>query len=125
MGTPGYAPPGWPAEVRPPGVPGWEREATDWLLDWSPPSWRQDPALTRYPIALARFTLAHLQSQVVAARRAWTMTTAGQAGDPDPVTRAALLHMLARVGADLTRRVAAAKLLHDSLGAGKLYTPRL
>ena len=26
-------PPGWPAEVAPPGTPGWERSATGWLSD--------------------------------------------------------------------------------------------
>ena len=124
MPTPGYAPPGWPDGVRPPGVPGWEAEAVEWLFDWSPPSWRQDPVLTRHPVVLARFALAHLQADVAAARRAWTLS-AEPRSSVDNQTWTAVLDMLARVGPDLNRRVIAAELLHDAFLHGRLWTPRL
>ena len=42
-GSDGIAPAGWPREVRPPGAPGWERSAAEWLLDLCPADWRGYP----------------------------------------------------------------------------------
>jgi hypothetical protein len=62
-------PPGWPAAVRPPGVPGWETTATAWLLDISPPEYRSYPVLRRHPVVLARFTALHVEGGQAAVRR--------------------------------------------------------
>ncbi len=63
------APPGWPAEVRPPGAPDWERTATAWLLDQCPPEYRTYPALRRHPVVLARFAVLHLEACQAAVNR--------------------------------------------------------
>lgn len=56
------APPGWPAGVRPPDAPDWERTATDWLLDLCPPEYRTYPALRRHPVLLVRFAAMHVEA---------------------------------------------------------------
>lgn len=63
------APPGWPAEVRPPDAPDWEASAVSWLLDLCPPDWRGYPALRRHPVVLARFAVLHVEAGQVAAKR--------------------------------------------------------
>ena len=56
-GTEGFAPAGWPREVRPPGAPGWEASAAAWLLDLCPADWRGYPGLRKHLVVLARFAL--------------------------------------------------------------------
>lgn len=55
-------PPGWPAEVRPPGVPDWEDTAVAWLLDLCPPEYRSYPTLRRHAVVLARFAVLHVEA---------------------------------------------------------------
>lgn len=64
-----HAPPGWPADVRPPDAPSWERTAEAWLLDISPPEYRTYPALRRHLVVLARFALLHVEAMQAAVRR--------------------------------------------------------
>lgn len=53
-------PAGWPAGVRPPGAPDWERTATNWLLDQVPPEYRSYAVLRAHPVLLARFANLHV-----------------------------------------------------------------
>ena len=62
-------PPGWPAQVRPPGAPDWERTAVGWLLDICPPEYRGYPALRRHAVVLARFAVLHVEAGQAAVRR--------------------------------------------------------
>jgi hypothetical protein len=62
-------PPGWPRQVLPPAVPGWEDSAGAWLLDQCPPDYRAYPVLQRHPVVLARFAALHVESAQVAVRR--------------------------------------------------------
>jgi hypothetical protein len=62
-------PPGWPARVRPPGAPGWERTAAGWLLDLCPPEFRGYAVLRRHDVVLARFAVLHVEACQAAARR--------------------------------------------------------
>ncbi len=75
-GTDGVAPAGWPREVRPPGVPGWERSAAEWLLDLCPADWRGYPGLRRHLVVLARFALMHVEAGQAAAARGLSETRA-------------------------------------------------
>lgn len=63
------APPGWPAEVRPPDAPAWERTAEAWLLDLCPPDYRGYGTLRRHPVVLARFAVLHVEARQAACRR--------------------------------------------------------
>jgi hypothetical protein len=63
------APPGWPAQVRPPDAPDWETTAQNWLLDICPPEYRAYPALRRHSVVLARFAVLHVEASQLAARR--------------------------------------------------------
>ncbi|MGZ4428999.1 MAG: hypothetical protein ACXVXC_00370 [Nocardioidaceae bacterium] len=63
------APPGWPAQVRPPGAPGWEHTAVNWLLDICPPEYRSYPTLRRHEVVLARFAVLHVEASQAAVRR--------------------------------------------------------
>ena len=63
------APPGWPAEVRPPDTPDWERTAAGWLLDLCPPDYRRYPGLRRHVVVLARFAVLHVEACQAACRR--------------------------------------------------------
>lgn len=63
------APPGWPAQVRPPDAPDWERTAQNWLLDICPPEYRSYPALRRHLVVLARFAVLYVEAQQAAVRR--------------------------------------------------------
>jgi hypothetical protein len=75
-GTEGFAPPGWPREVRPPGVPGWEHTAAEWLLDLCPADWRGYPGLRRHLVVLARFAVLHVEAGQAAAARGLSETRA-------------------------------------------------
>lgn len=62
-------PPGWPAAVRPPDAPDWERTAADWLLDLCPADYRRYAGLRRHVVVLARFAVLHVESNLAACRR--------------------------------------------------------
>lgn len=85
-----YVPPGWPGEVRPPGVPGFEESAVGWLLDRCPPEYRGYPVLRRHPVVLARFALLHVEGAQHAVRRGLSEARAvlRDVVDPDVTERA-------------------------------------
>jgi hypothetical protein len=76
----GQVPPGWPADVRPPGAPNWESTALSWLLDLCPPDYRGHAVLTRHPAVLAWLAGHHLDGQLQAIRRALA-TVRSELGD--------------------------------------------
>lgn len=63
------APAGWPAEVRPPDAPDWERTAANWLLDLCPSDYRRYAGLRRHVVVLARFAVWHVEANLAATRR--------------------------------------------------------
>ena len=84
------APPGWPAEVRPPAVEGWERSAGPWLLDICPPEFRGYAVLRRHTVVLARFAAVHTEASLEASRRALgdVRTSLRDFVEPETVERA-------------------------------------
>jgi hypothetical protein len=77
------APPGWPAGVRPPDTPDWERTAVAWLLDLCPPDYRHYTGLRRHVVVLARFAVLHVEANQAACRRGLSEARAdlGQVAD--------------------------------------------
>ncbi|HKH56475.1 MAG TPA: hypothetical protein VKA58_13575 [Propionibacteriaceae bacterium] len=58
-----YVPPGWPAQIRPPGAPDWESTAIGFLLDCCPPDFRAYRVLRNHPVVLARFAARFVEGQ--------------------------------------------------------------
>ncbi|MUN36035.1 MULTISPECIES: hypothetical protein [Actinomadura] len=63
-----HVPPGWPAQVHPPGTDRFEDTAMAWLLELVPPEYRRYGILRRYPLTLARMARHHVAASVEAAR---------------------------------------------------------
>lgn len=84
------APPGWPAQVRPPDAPGWEHTAVAWLLDLCPPEYRGYSGLRRYVVVLARFAVLHVEANQQACRRGLSEARADlrDVADPDVIEAA-------------------------------------
>lgn len=80
----GYAPPGWPHRVRPPGAPDWELTATEFLLDCCPADYRRYRLLRRHPVVLARFAAAFVEAQERASREGLAGVRMSLAGLVEP-----------------------------------------
>jgi hypothetical protein len=117
-------PPGWPAEVRPPDTPDWERTAVAWLFDLCPPDYRAHEVLRRHPVVLARFAAQHVQAGVDAARRGLSTVRDELRGLADPETVAAAVAAYEREGARLVVAVRAVALVEDAL-RGRRFVARL
>lgn len=100
---PGHGPAGWPAGVRPPGAPDWERSAVGWLFDLCPPDYRQHEVLRRHPVVLAWVARRHVAAGVAAARDALADVRRELAGAVPPEAVAGALAALEREGARLAR----------------------
>ena len=61
-----FVPTGWPDGVHPPGTPGFEQTAVNWLLEQVPPDYRLHGVLVRHPVALAALARHHLAACVPA-----------------------------------------------------------
>jgi hypothetical protein len=120
----GPLPPGWPAEVRPPQTPEWERSAVAWLFDLCPPDYRAHDVLRRHPVVLARLAREHCQAGVEAARRGLATVRADLAGVVPPDAVEATIGAYEREGARLTRAAASVALVEDALKGGR-WVPRL
>ena len=119
-----YAPPGWPALVRPPGVPGWEETASAWLLDQAPPEFRSYPVLRRHVVVLARFVALHVEAAQAAVRRGLSEARGvlRDVADPDTVEAAVAVWQAEEARLVAARR--AVGLLEEAL-RGRRYVARL
>lgn len=117
-------PPGWPGQVRPPGTPGWERTAVEWLLDLCPPDYRGHPVLRRHPVALAWLAGHH----VTGAARATAAAVAGARAElrdaVDARTTEQVLQVLEAEQARLLAAGRAVTLVEQAL-RGRRFIPRL
>jgi hypothetical protein len=118
------APPGWPGEVRPPGVDGWERSVDPWLLDICPPELRSYAVLRRHSVVLARFAAVHTEATLEASRRALgeVRTSLRDFVEPETVDRA--VQAWEREIARLVARMRAVDLVEQAL-RGRQFRPRL
>jgi hypothetical protein len=119
-----HLPPGWPAAVRPPGTPGWEGSALQWLLDLCPPDYRGYGVLQRHPLALAWLAGQHVAGSRQACARALATARDQLADDLGP---GALQQVLQTIEQEQARLIAAARaigLIEQAL-RGHRYVPRL
>lgn len=117
-------PPGWPADVRPPGAPQWQRTAVSWLLDHCPSEYRAHAALRQQPVALAWLALRHVTAQGQANGAARSNARAELREHLPPQALDALLVALDHEHARLIELHRAVQLVGDAL-RGLRYVPRL
>jgi hypothetical protein len=122
--TEGVAPAGWPPEVRPPGVPGWERSVVAWLLDLAPPEYRGYSVLTGHAVALAVVVGHHVVAQQSGARAALAgaRREVGEAIPPEALEP--LLEALAQEEVRLAAAHRGVGLVEQAL-RGRRFAPRL
>jgi hypothetical protein len=118
------APPGWPAEVRPPDAEGWEGSAERWLLDIGPPEHRSHPVLRRHVVVLARFAAVHTQATLEASRRALAEARTGLRDVVGPETVERAVQAWEAEIARLVARERAVLLVEQAL-RGRRFRPRL
>lgn len=117
-------PPGWPAEVRPPGAPEWEESAVSWLLDLCPPDYRRYEVLRKHPVVLGRFAAHHVHAGVEAARRGLSTARAELRDAVPPEALNAAISAYEREGARLMALSRSVALVEEGL-RGRRFVARL
>ena len=117
-------PPGWPAAVRPPGAPDWERDAVAWLLDQCPPEYRGHEVLRRHPAALAWLAGHHVAAAQSASAVAVSRLRGDLAGVLEPRPLGEVMEVLEREQVRLLAARRAVALVEQAL-RGERYVPRL
>lgn len=110
-----YVPPGWPAEVRPPGSQDWTHSARSFLLDCCPADYRGYKVLQRHPVVLARFAREFVAGQLETTRRNLAGARPDLAGRVDAATTDEVVSVLQREEARLVRVARAVALVEDAL----------
>jgi hypothetical protein len=118
------APPGWPRQVRPPGAPGWQHTAVNWLLDICPPEYRGYPVLRRHEVVLARFAVLHVEACQAAVRRGLSEARAALRDVADGNTVEAALEAWQAEAARLLAERRAVGLVEEAL-RGRRFVARL
>jgi len=119
-----YVPTGWPDGVHPPGSPGFEQTAVNWLLDVVPPDYRLHGVLMRHPVALAALAKHHLAACVEGARQGYRCARAELGKDLPPGGLAAVLAAYQTEGRRLVAAARAADLISRALH-GETFVPQL
>jgi hypothetical protein len=118
------APPGWPRQVRPPGAPGWEPTAVNWLLDICPPEYRGYEVLRRHDVVLARFAVLHVEACQAAVRRGLSEARSALRDVADPDTVEAAVDTWQAEAARLIAERRAVGLVEEAL-RGRRFVARL
>jgi hypothetical protein len=124
MRTSAYVPPGWPAQVRPPGVPGWEASAIAYLLDCCPADFRSYRVLRNHPVVLAQFATHFVNGQHEAAQHglAAIRTSVSELVEADVAEAATQAWLEQRARLARTRRAVA---LIDEALRGRIFVRKL
>jgi hypothetical protein len=120
----GYAPPGWPHGVRPPGAEEWEVTATAYLLDCCPADYRAYAVLRRHPVVLARFASAFVEAQVGASAAGLGTLRTGLEDHVPPEAVQAAVEAWEEQSARLARVRREVSLLEEAL-RGRVFVRRL
>ena len=119
-----FVPTGWPDGVHPPGTPGFEQTAVNWLLDVVPPDYRLHGVLVRHPVALATLAKHHLAACVEGARQGYRSARAELGDDLPPGGLAAVLSAYQTEGQRLVATARAVDLVGRAL-RGETFVPGL
>jgi hypothetical protein len=119
-----FVPTGWPDGVHPPGTPGFEQTAVNWLLDVVPPDYRLHGVLVRHPVALAALARHHLAACVEGARQGYRSARAELGDDLPPGGLAAVLSAYQTEGERLVATARAVDLVGRAL-RGETFVPQL
>jgi hypothetical protein len=119
-----FVPTGWPDGVHPPGTPGFEQTAVNWLLDVVPPDYRLHGVLVRHPVALATLAKHHLAACVEGARQGYRSARAELGEDLPPGGLAAVLSAYETEGQRLVATARAVDLVGRAL-RGETFVPGL
>jgi len=122
--APLLAPPGWPAQVRPPDAPDWERSAAAWLLDQCPADYRRYDGLRRHVVVLARFAVLHVEACQAAVRRGLSEARSGLRDVSLPDTVEAAVEVWQSEAARLLAERRAVGLVEEAL-RGRRFVARL
>jgi hypothetical protein len=109
--------------VHPPGSPGFEQTAVNWLLDVVPPDYRLHGVLTRHPVALATLASHHLAACVEGARQGYRTARAELGKDLPPGALAGVLAAYKTEGQRLVAAQRAADLVGRAL-RGETFVPQ-
>jgi hypothetical protein len=126
-----HVPPGWPAEVHPPGTERFEETAVAWLLDLVPAEYRGYGVLRRYPLALATMARRHVDACVEAARQGFRTARTDLGGVVPLHGIESILETYRREGTRLVAVSTAAELVEAALRGPsspefrRSFTPRL
>ncbi|HTX80874.1 MAG TPA: hypothetical protein VME44_01750 [Streptosporangiaceae bacterium] len=118
-----FVPTGWPDGVHPPGSPGFEQTAVNWLLDVVPPDYRLHGVLVRHPVALATLARHHLDACVEGARQGYRSARAELGKDLPPSGLAAVLAAYQAEGRRLVATAQAVDLVGRAL-RGERFVPQ-
>jgi hypothetical protein len=110
--------------VHPPGTPGFEQTAVNWLLDVVPPDYRLHGVLVRHPVALAALARHHLAACVEGARQGYRSARAELGDDLPPGGLAAVLSAYQTEGQRLVATARAVDLIGRAL-RGESFVPQL
>jgi hypothetical protein len=119
-----FVPTGWPDGVHPPGTPGFEQTAVNWLLDVVPPDYRLHGVLVRHPVALATLARHHLAACVEGARQGYRSARAELGDDLPPGGLTAVLSAYQTEGQRLVATARAVDLVGRAL-RGETFVPGL
>ncbi|MCH8612599.1 hypothetical protein [Arsenicicoccus dermatophilus] len=119
-----HAPPGWPAEVPPPGVDGWREQAVPWLLDQCPADFRGYDSWRRHPAALAWVAVQHVEAQLAGMRAAYRQVRVALGETLMPEALRDVMTDLEAEGVRLRGTARAVHLVHEAM-QGATFVPRL
>ncbi|MFT4294583.1 MAG: hypothetical protein QM582_04145 [Micropruina sp.] len=120
----GYAPPGWPDRVRPPGAPDWELTAAEFLLDCCPADYRRYRLLRRHPVVLARFAAVFVEAQERASREGLAGVRVSLADRVAPEVVAGAVEVWSSQQAALARLRREVAMVEEAL-RGRRFVPKL
>jgi hypothetical protein len=117
-------PPGWPAEVPPPGAPDWQRRAVAWLFDQCPADHRGYEVLRKHPLVLARFAAEAVDAAEAAAAHGLATVRADLRNDVAPEVIEAAVAAYESEALRLKKARRAVEVVTHSL-RGRMHIPRL